>query len=294
VNRGRAWLSALPGWVRPAGAGSTPARIGLALGGGFARGIAHIGVLRVFERNQIPIHCITGVSAGAIVAAAFASGTSADEIAIVGRSMRFADVARWRICRLGLAGSERMSKFLGRLLKTFQFENMRIPLGVVATDLFTGDPVFFHGTGDVCVPVRASCSYPGLFQPVRAGNRLLVDGAMSMEIPAALARTLGATKVISVHLAMPALASGPTNMFQVVNRCFQIMQAQTEENWRKQSDLVISPDVCAMNWDAFNCAERLIEAGERAALEILPQIRDWQPARKRDTSAPGRPVLVRS
>jgi NTE family protein len=280
--------------VRPAGAGSTPARIGLALGGGFARGIAHIGVLRVFERNQIPIHCITGVSAGAIVAAAFASGTSADEIAIVGRSMRFADVARWRICRLGLAGSERMSKFLGRLLKTFQFETMRIPLGVVATDLFTGDPVFFHGTGDVCVPVRASCSYPGLFQPVRAGNRLLVDGAMSMEIPAALARTLGATKVISVHLAMPALASGPTNMFQVVNRCFQIMQAQTEENWRKQSDLVISPDVCAMNWDAFNCAERLIEAGERAALEILPQIRAWQPAQRRDPSAPGRPVLVRS
>src|SRR5690242_11724454 len=110
VNRGRAWLSALPKWVRPAEAPQTPPRIGLALGGGFARGIAHIGVLRVLERNQIPIHCITGVSAGAIVAAAFASGTSADEIAIVGRSMRFADVARWRICRLGLAGSERMSK----------------------------------------------------------------------------------------------------------------------------------------------------------------------------------------
>src|SRR5881397_3770289 len=113
-------------------------RIGLALGGGFARGIAHAGVLRVFERNGIPIHCITGVSAGSIVAAACASGARADEIARAACSMRFSDVARWSLSRMGFVVSERMKPFLQGLLKHYRFEEMRIPLGVVATDLCTG------------------------------------------------------------------------------------------------------------------------------------------------------------
>ena len=163
-----------------------PPRIGLALGGGFARGIAHVGVLRVLESNQIPIHCVAGVSAGSMVAAAFASGATSEEIARVGASMRFADVARWRIGRMGFAGSERMERFLRRLLKKFTFEEMVLPLGVVATDIVTGEPVDFRDSGDVFVPVRASCSYPGLFQPLLHQGRLLVDGAMSVEIPAAL------------------------------------------------------------------------------------------------------------
>ena len=186
-------------------------RIGLALGGGFARGIAHAGVLRVFEQHGIPLHCITGVSAGAIVAAAYASGAEADEIARVGCSMRFRDVAKWSICRMGVMGSERMKRFLEGLLKTYKFEDMRIPLGVVATDLCTGKAVSFRDTGDVFLPIRASCAYPGLFQPVACDDRLLVDGAMSMEIPAVVARELGATHVISVALpaaGVPAAAEG--------------------------------------------------------------------------------------
>src|SRR5687767_2204166 len=163
---------------------STPVqpRIGLALGGGFARGVAHAGVLRAFERQGIPLHCITGVSAGAIVAAAYASGAKADEIARAGCAMRFGDVARWSLCRMGFVVSERMKRFLERLLKSYRFEEMRIPLGVIATDLCTGQPVSFRDTGDVFLPIRASCSYPGLFQPVRYQDQLLVDGAMSMEI----------------------------------------------------------------------------------------------------------------
>src|SRR5688572_845763 len=100
-------------------------RIGLALGGGFARGIAHAGLLRAFDRHGIPVHCITGVSAGSIVAAAYASGVPADEIARVGSSMRFRDVARWSFCRMGFLESERMKRFLKRLLKTYRFEEMR-------------------------------------------------------------------------------------------------------------------------------------------------------------------------
>src|SRR5579885_3074111 len=162
-----------------------PPKIGLALGGGFARGIAHAGVLAVFERNRIPIHCITGVSAGSIVAAAYASGATPAEIAAAGCSMRFGDVARWSLCRMGFVVSERMQRFLEKLLKRYRFEEMQLPLGVTATDLSTGEPVDFYESGDVFLPIRASCSYPGLFQPVRYDGRMLVDGAMSTEIPTA-------------------------------------------------------------------------------------------------------------
>jgi NTE family protein len=250
-------------------------RIGLALGGGFARGIAHAGVLRVFERHGIPIHCVTGVSAGAIVAAACASGAQSDEIAHAGCSMRFADVARWSLSRMGFVVSERMKPFLQGLLKHYRFEDMRVPLGVVATDLCTGEAVSFRDEGDVFLPIRASCSYPGLFQPVRSDGRVLVDGAMSVEIPALLARELGATHVVAVHLPAPPCPRPPSDVFQIVRRCFQIMQIRNEDGWRQASDLVITPELRAIEWDGFERAQELIEAGEAAALAVLPAIQSW-------------------
>jgi len=253
----------------------TPVRIGLALGGGFARGIAHVGVLKVFEQHRIPLHCITGISAGSIVAAAYASGASTEEIAAAGCAMRFGDVGRLSLGRLGLAGSQCMNRFLERLLKTHRFETMRIPLGVVATDLASGEPVSFRGKGPVFDPIRASCAYPGLFEPVSHAGRLLVDGAMSMGIPAALARQLGATHVISVRLPTAVPESAPSNMFQVLSRCFQIMQGRFEESWRRDTDLVITPDVRGMDWNAFGRGPRLIEAGEAAAHVALSEIQAW-------------------
>ena len=250
-------------------------RIGLALGGGFARGIAHAGVLRIFERHGIPLHCITGVSAGSIVAAAYASGSGPDEIARVACSLRIRDVARWSLCRMGFMGTERMKQFLEGLLKTYRFEEMRIPLGVLATDLCTGEAVSFRDTGDVVLPIRASCSYPGLFQPVSSGDRLLVDGAMSVEIPALLARELGATHVISVCLPAPPCRRPPANVFQVVRRCFQIMQRRSEDGWRHASDLIISPDLQTIEWNGFESAPDLVSAGETAALAALPAIQSW-------------------
>ena len=250
-------------------------RIGLALGGGFARGIAHVGVLRTFERHGIPLHCIAGVSAGSIVAAAYASGAQADDIAQVASSMRFRDVARWSLCRMGFVGSERMKGFLEGLLKKHRFEEMRLPLGVIATDLCTGEPVSFRDTGDVFLPIRASCSYPGLFRPVPAGDRLLVDGAMSIEIPALLARELGATHVISVWLPPPPCRRPPADLVQVIRRCFQIMQGRNESGWRHESDLVITPDLKAIEWNGFEAGPELLNAGEEAALAALPAIRSW-------------------
>jgi NTE family protein len=191
--------------------------------------------------------------------------------------MRFGDVGRWSLGRMGFVVNERMKKFLERLLKNYRFEEMRIPLGVLATDLSNGEPVPFYGSGDVFLPIRASCAYPGLFHPLRWESRLLVDGAMSMEIPAQLARRLGATHVIAVHLPAHGNGTLPSNVFQVVNRCFQIMQSRTEESWRSDSDLVISPEVRGVQWDAFGCGPELLQAGEAAALDALPAIQRWFP-----------------
>jgi NTE family protein len=273
-----------------------PPRIGLALGGGFARGIAHAGVLAVFEKHRIPIHCITGVSAGSIVAAAYASGVAPIEIARAGCQMRFGDVGRWTICRMGLLASERMKRFLENLLKRYRFEEMGIPLGVTATDLCAGQPVNFRDRGDVFVPIRASCAYPGLFLPVQHQGRLLVDGAVTTEIPALLARQLGATHVISAYLPAQSETRPPRHVFEVINRCFQIMHQRTEDGWRAASDLVIAPEVQAVEWDGFGCGPELLKAGEEAALKALPEIQSWfagQPAHGLAGEARGKTAVLR-
>ncbi len=250
-------------------------RLGLALGGGFARGIAHVGVLRVFEQERIPIHCISGVSAGAIVAAAFASGCSSGEIEQVARSMRFSDVARWSISMRGLMGSDPMAQMLQRLLKVFEFERMKIPLAVVASNLTTGTPAVFKDKGDVVLPIRASCAYPGLFQPVRYMDYCLVDGMVSMDIPASPLLRMGATHVVSVALPVPNERVDPQHMLSVVTRSFQILTARAESQWRRSSNVVIEPDVKDIGWKSFEDAHRLSEAGERAARVALPKIRKW-------------------
>jgi NTE family protein len=249
-----------------------PPRIGLALGGGFARGVAHVGVLKALDEAGIPLHCVTGVSAGAIVAAAYASGVRPDDIGRIGSAMRFCDIARWTICRMGFMRSERMEVFLTKLLKKHRFEDMEIPLGVVATDLQNGKAIGFRDEGHVSLPIRASCSYPGIFQPVGYEGRLLVDGGVSVEVPAQMARLMGATHVISVCLPMQAEIGAPGNMLEVVNRCFQIMQYHREELWRKYSDVVIEPAVSDNGWNSFENGHGMIEAGELAAQAALPHI----------------------
>jgi NTE family protein len=235
-----------------------------------------MGVLRVLEQNNIPVAAVAGVSAGAIVAAAYASGTEIGQIVRMARSMKFSDVARWNLSAIGLAGSEKMEVFLSKLLRKRNFEDMRIPLAVVATDLASGKAVVFRDRGDVILPIRASCSYPGLFQPVKYNGTHLVDGAMTMEVPAAAVRKLGATHVVSVCLSMSTgQPFDPRNMFQVVSRSFQIMHTRTEREWRRHSTLVIEPDVRGMPWDCFDATDKLIEAGEKAALAALPRIKGW-------------------
>src|ERR1700756_3527517 len=180
-------------------AAPTTASIGIALGGGFARGIAHIGVLKVLEEEGIPVRLIAGTSVGALIGASYCSGVSVQELESISRSVRFTTFARWTVSRYGFASNDRMVAFLARTLKVKTFEELRIPLGVAATDFNTGEGVVFH-SGSIIDPVRASCAYPGMFLPVEIRGRYLVDGMLSHPVPTRPLREMGADRVIAVHL----------------------------------------------------------------------------------------------
>ena len=267
----RRWLTGRP-TVKP---GGRPV-IGLALGGGFARGLAHIGVLKVLEENHIPIHAIAGTSVGSIIGGSYASGTNLKEMEDVAASIRFHDFARWTVSRMGLASNARMEQFLMRCFKKRTFEEMNIPLAVTATDIVSAQEVVFD-SGDLIAPVRASCSYPALFLPVRIGDRTLIDGAFASPVPVAPLVAMGATHIIAVHLVCNPFPSAavPTNLFQMVGHCFALLQTRAGSEWRKSASIVIEPAVAGIPWDDFESAPKLIAAGERATRAVLPKIESW-------------------
>jgi NTE family protein len=246
--------------------------IGLALGGGFARGFAHLGVLQVLEQNQIPISHIAGTSVGSILGAAYASGAPLARIIATCRTLRFRDIARWRVSRLGLASNNRLGDLIERVFESRQFEELRIPLAVVATDLTTGEPVVFT-QGHLVDAIRASCAFPGLFEPVEIGTRCLADGGLVAPVPTRAARELGATSVVGISVGMQDGHRGaPTNIFQVVSRAVSAAQKHQLEVWERHADIVLRPDVQSLAWDDFDRAEEAIEAGAVAARRALPRI----------------------
>jgi len=248
------------------------AGIGLALGGGFARGFAHLGVLQVLEQNQIPISHIAGTSVGSILGAAYASGAPLARIIETCRALRFRDIARWRVSRLGLASNQRLENLIERVFDSRQFEDLRIPLAVVATDLTSGEPVVFR-QGNLVDAIRASCAFPGLFEPVEIGTRCLADGGLVAPVPTHAARQLGANVVIGVSVGMQDGHRGaPTNIFQVVSRAVNAAQKHQLEIWERYSDLVLRPDVQSLAWDDFDRADEAIAAGATAARRALPRI----------------------
>jgi NTE family protein len=170
-----------------------PPKIGVALGGGFARGLAHIGVLKVLEEENIPVDFIAGTSVGSVIGAAYASGISAKELEEIAALVRFKDFSRWTFSRFGLFSNDKMAVFLRKVLRCRTFEELRIPLAIAATDIVTGEPAVFT-SGDLIDPVRASCAYPGMFQPVKIGDRLLVDGLLGHSVPAMPLRDMGADR----------------------------------------------------------------------------------------------------
>jgi NTE family protein len=249
--------------------------IGVALGGGFARGIAHIGVLRVLEQEGIPIRLVAGTSVGALIGACYCSGLTLAEMEEVARNTRFTSFARWTLSRYGFASNDRMISFLTRTLKVKTFEELQIPLGVTATDFITGEGVVFH-SGSIVGPVRASCAYPGMFQPVEIRGRYLVDGMLSHPVPARPLREMGAERVIAVHLKGTWANGGPPrHLFDVIGQSFAIAQDAMSFSWRSAADLVVEPDVAGFGYDDFKRSADLIAAGENAMRAALPTVRKW-------------------
>lgn len=247
--------------------------IALALGGGFARGFAHLGVLQVLEQNHIPISHIAGTSVGSVFGAAYASGAPLARILATSRTIRFRDFARWSVSRLGLASNHRLADLVERVFDSKQFEDMKIPLAVVATDLATGDPVVFR-QGPLVDAIRASCAFPGLFEPIQIGTRWLADGGLVAPVPTQAARQLGANIVVGVSVGVYDEHPGaPKNMFQVVARAVSAAQKHQLDTWERHADLVIRPDVQAIAWDDFEKANKAIEAGASAAQLALPRIK---------------------
>jgi NTE family protein len=209
---------------------------------------------------------------GSILGAAYASGAPLARIIETCRTLRFRDIARWRVSRLGLASNSRLASLIERVFDTRQFEDLRIPLAVVATDLTSGEPVVFTA-GNLVDAIRASCAFPGLFEPVEIGTRCLADGGLVAPVPTHAARYIGAAPVIGISVGMQdGFRNAPTNIFQVVSRAVSAAQKHQLEVWERYADLVLRPDVQFLAWDDFHRADEAIEAGAVAARRALPRI----------------------
>ncbi len=257
-------------------------RVGLALAGGFARGIAHIGVLRVLQEAGIPIDCVAGTSVGALIAVGFCAGTPLDEMEKVGAGTSFTDFGRWTPSWLGLATNQRMEKYLARFTPVKTFEELQTPLAIATTDIVEGVSVYYSH-GSIIPPLRASCSYPGLFVPIQYENRTLVDGFLTAPVPIEGALLLGADIVVAVYLESGNVEQ-PRTFTDILSRSFNIMQRHSDLAWRTQADVIIEPDVKHFVWDDFSKTPDMVAAGELAALSALPQIRAALRGEKRDST----------
>ena len=267
--------------------------IGVALGGGFARGMAHIGVLKVLEEEGIPVRIVTGTSVGALIGASYCSGLPLEDLEKVAHSCRFATFARWTVSRYGLASNDRMVSFLTRTLRVKTFEELSIPLGVTATDFNSGEGIVFH-SGSIIDPVRASCAYPGMFLPVQIGGRYMVDGMLSHPVPTRPLREMGADRVLAVHLRGTwANGGAPRHLFDVIGQSFAIAQDAMSGVWRQAADLVIEPDVAGFAYDDFKRAKDLIRVGEAAMRSAMPEVRKWLAAPEDATVVKARPAAAR-
>jgi NTE family protein len=260
-------------------------RIGVALGGGFARGIAHLGVLRVLQQEGIPIDCLSGTSAGSMVAIAFASGHTIPEIERQAKATRFRDFGNWKLSWMGLASNQKLEHYPRKYLGVNTFEELKIPLAIAASDLGTGEPVYFR-RGPLGPALRASCAYPGMFVPVEIEGRMLVDGFLAAPVPVDPLRVMGADIVIAVFLEAAANRM-PSSIVDVIGLSFAILQRHADLEWRRTANIIIEPNVVDFLWDDFDRTPELIAAGETSARAALPKIRAALGAKQnRENSVP--------
>jgi len=251
--------------------------VGLALSGGAARGMAHVGVLKVFKEHGVPVDCVAGTSAGALVGAAFAAGMPVEELEEIGSRLRWRDLGRMTLSRLGAQSNARMEEYIRARFPVSRFEELPIPFAAVATDLHTGAAVVMRDRGDVAFAVRASCAVPGWYVPVvDEHGRQLVDGGLVANIPTAAVRALGAEVVVAVDVNFEGakFMGPPTSVVGVLLQSILLVQKTAAAHQRHSADVVISPRVGHIRWDEMTRAAELIAAGEEAARAALPAIKE--------------------
>jgi NTE family protein len=248
-------------------------RIGLALGGGAALGLAHIGVLRVLSEEGVGVDCVAGTSAGAVVGAALCAGRSWREIWDAARRLEWSHIVSLTIPRQGMMRLDKLERYVEAMTGVRDFAELDIPFAAVATDLEKGEPVIFT-SGPVARAVRASCSVPGLFEPLRDGEAALVDGGLVNDVPADVVRALGADIVIAVNLHSRKLQSGPPrNILDIAYYTFDILLTNAGQKGMSSADLVVSPDLQGFHYRNLKKADELVNRGVQAMRGSMEELR---------------------
>jgi NTE family protein len=249
-----------------------PLKIALVLGGGAARGFAHIGVIKSLEAQGIVPDIVVGTSAGSVVGALYASGMSGFELQNLALQMEEDMVADWTLPNRGVLKGEALQAFINQNVKNLTIQKMPKPLGVVATDLQSGEKVLFR-RGDTGIAVRASSAVPGMIQPVEINGRDYVDGGLTSPVPAQSARAMGADFVIAVDISNVSRRDRLTGTLDVMLQTFAIMGHTISRHELKDADVVIRPNTAAVSSTDFEGRHLAILEGEKAAAAVMPELK---------------------
>ncbi len=257
-----------------------PPRIGLALGGGAARGFAHIGVIQALEEAGIKPDLIIGTSAGSLVATLYAAGHSGAELGTMADAMDEAAITDWSFPLRGLLRGEALARYVREHTGGRRIEQMMLPLGIVATDLDSGQAIVFR-SGDPGVAVRASSAVPAVFQPVRIGQREYVDGGLVAPVPVRFAKEMGAELVIAVDISAPPDGNPTADAFRVLLQTFAIMGRSINNFELREADVVLRPALVGFGSADFTTRKRAIAAGREAVRGALADLRGKIAAKSR-------------
>ena len=251
-----------------------PPRLGLALGGGAARGFAHVGVIQVLEQNGIRPDLVAGTSAGSLVAALYASGLSGAELERAALSMEEATLTDWTlpINGRGVLKGESLARYVRQAVGGRLIEQMTVPLGILATDLGNGQGTLFR-RGDTALAVRASSAVPGVFTPVSIGGREFVDGGLVAPVPVSQARAMGAEVVLAVDISSDPEGNNASGLLQVLLQTTAIMGQSINRHELKAAEVVVRPALSGVGSADFSARQRSIAAGRAAMLAVLPRLR---------------------
>ena len=253
---------------------SKPVKLGLALGGGAARGFAHVGVIAVLEEAGLRPQLVVGTSAGSLVAALYASGKTSAQLQQTALNMEEVAITDWMlpIIGRGMFRGDALARYVNELVAARLIENMAIPLGIVATDLGSGNAVLFQ-KGDTGTAVRASSAVPAVFVPVKINGREYVDGGLVSPVPVRFARQMGADVVIAVDISNPPEANTADGTLQVLLQTFAIMGKSINQYELAGADVVVRPSLVGLKSADFTSRQRAIDAGRAAMLAALPALK---------------------